>query len=141
MTPPNSRVPPLRITTDRRSYYFRPAVVQNRFYADTGFDVSIRDFCSDKGMTYQSFWTLTANPQLLRSDVVAAVAESAGVNIPVALYSLILGLGDMSILDGTTKSHHMKEDIQGIERVANWSETNSDVWKGAQAAFQHLIHA
>ena len=93
-------------------------------------------------MTYQSFWTLTANPRLLRSDVVGTVAESADVSTPVALYSLILASGsNMSILDGTTKSQRMKDDIEGTEQVSKWSEENSDVWKRAQTAFGHLIHA
>lgn len=36
----------------------KPAVVQNRFYADSGYDKEIRDFCNKHNIVYQSFWTL-----------------------------------------------------------------------------------
>ena len=39
----------------------KPSVVQNRFYPNTGYDTEIRAFCTEKGMTYQSFWTLTGS--------------------------------------------------------------------------------
>jgi diketogulonate reductase-like aldo/keto reductase len=40
----------------------KPAVVQNRFYIDSGYDQELREWCSTRGIGYQSFWTLTANP-------------------------------------------------------------------------------
>jgi diketogulonate reductase-like aldo/keto reductase len=45
----------------------KPTVLQNRFYADTGYDEEIREFCRQNSITYQSFWTLTANPRILKS--------------------------------------------------------------------------
>ncbi|KAK0284699.1 hypothetical protein LTR91_011074 [Friedmanniomyces endolithicus] len=98
----------------------KPTVVQNRFYRDTGYDREIRAFCKDKGMTYQSFWTLTANPDLLRSHVVNHIAACVGVSRPVALYGLVLSLGNMSILDGTTSVEHMKDDLKGVHAVQSW---------------------
>ncbi len=41
---------------------------QNRFYADTGYDIDIRAFCRQHGITYQSFWTPTANPHVLEHE-------------------------------------------------------------------------
>ena len=43
----------------------KPAVVQNRFHDQTGYDRGIRAYCREHGIAYQSFWTLTANPHLL----------------------------------------------------------------------------
>src|SRR5258707_7047104 len=43
----------------------KPAVVQNRFYADTNYDPDIRAFCDQHQIIYQSFCTFSANPQLL----------------------------------------------------------------------------
>jgi diketogulonate reductase-like aldo/keto reductase len=37
----------------------KPSVVQNRFYAETGYDKEIRSFCRYNNIIYQSFWTLT----------------------------------------------------------------------------------
>ena len=42
-----------------------PAVLQNRFHAENGYDRQLREFCRSRGIVYQGFWTLTANPQLL----------------------------------------------------------------------------
>ena len=43
----------------------KPKVLQNRFYSDSGYDRELRAFCLEKGIRYQTFWTLTANPHLL----------------------------------------------------------------------------
>lgn len=45
-----------RIYNDARH---KPSVIQNRFYADTNFDHQIRQFCRERNIFYQSFWTLT----------------------------------------------------------------------------------
>ena len=44
----------------------KPRFVQNRFYKQSGFDIGIRAFCIEKGIQYQSFWTLSANPNILQ---------------------------------------------------------------------------
>ena len=43
----------------------KPTFLQNRFNRESGYDRPIRKFCSANGITYQSFWTLTANPHAL----------------------------------------------------------------------------
>ena len=45
-----------------------PSFLQNRFYSDSGYDKGLREFCDSKGIRYQSFWTLTANPHVLESN-------------------------------------------------------------------------
>ena len=44
----------------------KPTFLQNRFYRDSGYDYAIREFCREHSIYYQSFWTLTANPDILR---------------------------------------------------------------------------
>lgn len=44
----------------------KPSVLQNRFYSESGYDVEIRQFCAQRNITYQSFWTLTANPNIVK---------------------------------------------------------------------------
>ncbi|WIA43819.1 hypothetical protein OEZ86_010235 [Tetradesmus obliquus] len=56
----------------------KPAVVQNRFHATTGHDAGIRAWCRKQGVTYQSFWTLTANPDAPKSAAVRAAAKQRG---------------------------------------------------------------
>lgn len=45
----------------------KPTVLQNRFYAESGYDEEVRQFCKENGIAYQSFWTLTANPHILKT--------------------------------------------------------------------------
>src|SRR5687767_15360810 len=52
----------------------KPAVVQNRFYAESGYDREIRAFCKQNGLLYQSFWTLTANPHALSHRTMTTIA-------------------------------------------------------------------
>src|ERR1700733_7881652 len=52
----------------------KPAVVQNRFYADTNYDRDIRAYCDQHQIIYQSFWTLSANPQLLAHKAIIGPA-------------------------------------------------------------------
>jgi len=52
----------------------KPSIVQNRFYAQSGYDKELRAWCLEQGITYQSFWSLTANPHILESSTVMALA-------------------------------------------------------------------
>ena len=36
--------------------FSKPAVLQNRFYADSGYDVKLRKLCLEKNIVYQSFF-------------------------------------------------------------------------------------
>ena len=55
----------------------KPKVLQNRFYSDSNFDTELRKFCKERGIWYQSFWTLTANRHAL------ALPEAARGKAPV----------------------------------------------------------
>jgi diketogulonate reductase-like aldo/keto reductase len=48
----------------------KPELVQNRFYKQTSFDADVRAFCADKGLTYQAFWMLMHNPEIMASELV-----------------------------------------------------------------------
>jgi diketogulonate reductase-like aldo/keto reductase len=91
-----------------------PLVVQNRFYAKTGYDRSIRAFCAERGMLYQSFWTLSANPHILSHAQVRALAQRYGVT-PAQLF--FRGLTQIGIvpLTGTTQKEHMRQDLAIFE--------------------------
>lgn len=117
-----------------------PSVVQNRFYPETIYDSGIRNYCREKGIVYQSFWTLTANPTLLQSKRVARLAESVGVSAEVALYALVLGLAEgMSVLDGTTNAGRMEEDLKGVEMVREWAEKNGPAWEEVLREFRMIV--
>jgi diketogulonate reductase-like aldo/keto reductase len=88
----------------------KPAVVQNRFYADTQYDRNIRDFCQQQGVIYQSFWTLTANPRILAHEVVASIAATYS-HTPAQIFFRYLTQIGIIPLTGTTSAIHMKEDL------------------------------
>lgn len=88
----------------------KPAVVQNRFYADTGYDREIRVFCRQNRIIYQSFWTLTANPHVLSHPVVAALASKHQRTPPQILFRHLTQM-DVVPLTGTRSKTHMHEDL------------------------------
>lgn len=113
----------------------KPSVVQNRFYPQTRYDASLRSFCDKNEIVYQSFWTLTGNPNLLKSDVVAKLADSAGVSRPVALYSLVIDRG-ITVLNGTTSVEHMGEDLRGVNLVREWALSHRQDWLRISEVFK-----
>lgn len=120
-----------------------PCVVQNRFYPATGHDLQLRSFCQKNDILYESFWTLTGNPGLMKSKPVETLARKLDGDKPLALYALIiLGVRGISILDGTTDLGHMSGDIQGLERVAGLvcegGEWENE-WDGLVEEFKVLI--
>ena len=118
----------------------KPAVVQNRFHDESDYEVSLRAYCREKNIVFQSFWTLSANPALAGSPPVAMVAKEAGVEGAAAYFALVLGLDGVTVLDGTTQEKHMTDDLEGIEKVGVWAESSgAGKWAEALADFKRLI--
>ena len=86
----------------------KPQVVQNRFYKDSGYDKQIRAFCLQHGIVYQSFWTLTANPRLLKSPALLSIALRDKITPEQVLYRFVVELGAQP-LTGTTSAKHRIE--------------------------------
>lgn len=89
---------------------YKPAVVQNRFYADTGYDRELRAFCRQHGISYQCFWTLTANPQVLAHRAVRELATKYR-RTPAQILFRFLTQNDIVPLTGTRSEIHMREDL------------------------------
>jgi diketogulonate reductase-like aldo/keto reductase len=96
------------------SAHIKPAVVQNRFYADTGYDREIRGFCKAQQISYQSFWTLTANPHVLAHAAVAGLAKKYG-RAPAQILFRYLTQSDVVPLTGTRSEAHMREDLAIVD--------------------------
>jgi diketogulonate reductase-like aldo/keto reductase len=92
----------------------KPLVVQNRFYQDTGFDRDIRAFCSERGLYYQSFWTLSANPHILADEPVRNTAKRYGVTPAQVLFRALTQVGVVP-LTGTQNEQHMRDDLAIFE--------------------------
>lgn len=117
----------------------KPAVVQNRFYDETSFDVPLRAYCRDHEIIYQSFWTLTANPDLARSDVVKHLARRIGITPAAALYTIVMGLGKTVVLNGTKNETRMIEDLEAPGKVEKFTHEEPAEWAEILRGFQSLV--
>jgi diketogulonate reductase-like aldo/keto reductase len=93
-----------------RASRIKPSVLQNRFYAESDYDVVLRDFCRARGVTYQSFWTLTANPHLLADETFRLLGLKYG-RTPAQLLFRYLTQNGAVPLTGTRSEVHMREDL------------------------------
>ena len=102
----------------------KPAVVQNRFHAETRYDREIRGFCRQHQILYQSFWTLTANARVLAHDTLRALA-STYERTPAQVFFRYLTQIDIIPLSGTTSQAHMREDLAIFEFELTQSECDA----------------
>lgn len=99
----------------------KPALLQNRFYADTGYDREIRSFCRQQRIVYQSFWTLTANPQVLTHRTVIQLASKYH-RTPAQVLFRFLTQTDVVPLTGPRSQAHMREDLSIFDFELSESE-------------------
>jgi diketogulonate reductase-like aldo/keto reductase len=92
----------------------KPAFVQNRCFARSGWDREVRRFCATKGIVYQAFSLLTANPRALASAAVQGAARRTGGTPEQMVFRFALEVG-MVPLTGTTSQKHMGEDLAAFE--------------------------
>jgi diketogulonate reductase-like aldo/keto reductase len=102
---------PATLATLYQSATVKPAVLQNRFYAQSGYDRELREFCQPRGIIYQSFWTLSANAHLLAHRAVTAPAGRYA-RTPAQILFRYLTQNDIVPLTGTTSVTHMREDLE-----------------------------
>jgi diketogulonate reductase-like aldo/keto reductase len=88
----------------------KPMVVQNRCYANRGWDREVRAICRDHGIAYQGFSLLTANRNIVRHPIVVSVARRLGVQPEQVIFKFAMQVG-MVPLTGTKSEIHMKEDL------------------------------
>jgi diketogulonate reductase-like aldo/keto reductase len=101
---------PERLEDLYASARIKPAVLQNRFYAQTGYDRELRHFCGRNGIIYQSFWTLTANPDILAHQTVKELSKKYQRTPSQIFYRYLTQVGILPLI-GTTSSIHMREDL------------------------------
>jgi diketogulonate reductase-like aldo/keto reductase len=94
----------------------KPMVVQNRCFANRGWDRQVRELCKAHRIMYQGFSLLTANPDVAGHPEVIGVAKRLGVHSEQVIFRFAMQAG-MAPLTGTTSLQHMKEDlaVSGIE--------------------------
>jgi diketogulonate reductase-like aldo/keto reductase len=93
-----------------REARIKPSVVQNRFYDKTGYDREIRAFCTEHGLRYQSFWTLTGNADVLATSELRAIAARYSASPAQVFFAYAVALG-ITPLSGTCTERHMRDDL------------------------------
>lgn len=92
------------------SVEIKPAIIQNRFYADTHYDRNLREFCRPRDILYQSFWTLTANPGVLAHATLKALTVKYRRTSAQLFFRYLTQLGIIP-LTGTTSEQHLRDDL------------------------------
>ena len=102
----------------------KPMVVQNRCYAMRGWDSAVREICQKEGIIYQGFSLLTANPHVLESGAVNAMARRLNTGVAQIVFRFALQIG-MLPLTGTTNKRHMEDDLsaEGLSLTADEMNT------------------
>jgi len=93
----------------------KPMVVQNRCFANQGWDREVREICIENGIMYQGFSLLTANVPILHHPTVKDMARKLGVDTMQVIFRFAMQVG-MVPLTGTTNEVHMRQDL-GINRI------------------------
>ncbi len=87
-----------------------PAFVQNRCFADLGWDREVRSFCQERNITYQGFSLLTANQEVLQHPALISFAQRLNATPPQVVFSFARAVGILP-LTGTSDPDHMKQDL------------------------------
>lgn len=101
----------------------KPQVVQNRCFANRGWDHAARSICNETGIMYQGFSLLTANPRVVRHPDVMSIARRLGVQGEQVIFRFAMQAG-MTPLTGTTSELHMREDLRIAEIELRPEEMN-----------------
>jgi diketogulonate reductase-like aldo/keto reductase len=117
-----SNVNVIQLATLLQHATIKPMAVQNRCFANRGWDRNVRAVCLEQKIMYQGFSLLTANPLVLRHPEVVSIAQRIGVHPEQVVFRFAIQAG-MTPLTGTTQLEHMKEDL----RVFDIRMTNEDV--------------
>jgi len=92
----------------------KPMVVQNRCFANRGWDSEVRKFCNTNQITYEGFSLLTANPFAMQNPEVRSIARELERTPEQVVFRFAMQAG-MTPLTGTTSEQHMKEDLQAVD--------------------------
>lgn len=102
----------------------RPMHVQNRCYAERGWDRDVREYCLAHGIVYQGFSLLTANPEVVGHPTTAAIARRLSATPAQVVFRFAVSLGILP-LTGTTDPRHMKQDLEALSLELPAAELSS----------------
>lgn len=101
----------------------RPSFVQNRCFAERGWDFDVRQFCTAHDIVYQGFSLLTANRKYLALPTMASIAQRHRRTPAQIVFRFALDVG-MIPLTGTTNADHMQSDLDIFDFELERSEVD-----------------
>jgi diketogulonate reductase-like aldo/keto reductase len=90
-----------------------PSFVQNRCFAQLGWDRDVREFCREHKIVYQGFSLLTANLEVLQDRGIAALAARKNATPAQIVFAFARAVG-MLPLTGTSNAEHMRQDLASL---------------------------
>jgi diketogulonate reductase-like aldo/keto reductase len=95
----------------------KPAIIQNRFHSNRGYDIELRTLFKEMGMANQLFWVLTGSAGgKVKNDAIVEISRRQGVSPQVLLYSfIVVCLGGIPLI-GSKSLNHMEEDVNSLMR-------------------------
>ena len=94
----------------------KPMTVQNRCFAATQWDSSVRQICRENGIAYQGFSLLTANQRMMSHPTFQAMRSKYRVTEAQLVFRFCRNVGIVP-LTGSTQALHLKEDLQCGEKL------------------------
>lgn len=113
----NVSLPVLQVLFAASSISVKPIVVQNRFHKATDYDRELRHYCLAQGVIYQAFGILKSSKDLLDCPPVVEYSKLSQQTREISLLQLVLGLGGLSLVTGTTNQRTMRADVCAAEDV------------------------
>ena len=92
----------------------KPEWVQNRCFASTGWDKSVRDLCERHGIGYQGFSLLTANRELQSLPLFTDIVSSSGLTPAQVIFQASMKMNIVP-MTGTSDAQHMQEDLDCLK--------------------------
>jgi len=84
----------------------KPMVVQNRCFANQGWDSEIRGFCKTNQIAYEGFSLLTANPFVIQSPEVRSIARELGRTPEQVVFCFAMQAGMIPLTGYNKRSAH-----------------------------------
>jgi len=104
----NISAPQLALLCERA--HVKPMMVQNRCFAQFGWDYHVREICRAQNIIYQGFSLLTANVQFINRPEIRDIAKRLSTGPAQVIFRFAMQIG-MLPLTGTTSEQHMREDL------------------------------
>jgi len=110
-------------------------VVQNRWYEGNGWDSDVMEFCKTHGIHYESFWTLSGSPTLLKSPAIQDIVRRTASTPAQALFRTAQMMG-VTPLAGSQNEAHMRDGVEAHKVEVTEAEVSA-----VQGAMKNLARS